>query len=124
MSGQKKGGYFVEFGAADGVHLSNTWLLETKMGWRGVLAEPNPGFLASLTANRRCDISTKCVYSRSGEQLEFLATSHAELSRIASILPGDSHEGRRAKGTPRRFDVETVSLNDLLTEHQPPKTID
>lgn len=44
----KRGGYFVEFGATDGVMLSNTWLLEEEFGWTGLLAEPNPKFFAKL----------------------------------------------------------------------------
>jgi FkbM family methyltransferase len=35
-------GYFVEFGAGDGEHLSNTYWLETSRGWHGMLIEPNP----------------------------------------------------------------------------------
>jgi len=123
VSGQKMGGYFVEFGAGDGVFLSNTWLLETKMGWRGLLAEPNPAFLPSLKANRRCAISTRCVYSRTGERLEFLAASAGELSRIASIEPADGHEEKRRKAA-TYFEVETISLNDLLAENDVPRIVD
>ena len=65
VSRQKKGGYFVEFGAASGVHLSNTWLLEKKMGWSGLLAEPNPVFLGSLRKNRTSTISTAGMCGRS-----------------------------------------------------------
>jgi len=50
--GEKRGGYFVEFGAANGRKLSNTWFLETEMGWKGILAEPNPIFRKVLKQNR------------------------------------------------------------------------
>ena len=39
--GEKQDGFFVEFGATNGLANSNTWLLEKKYGWKGILAEPN-----------------------------------------------------------------------------------
>lgn len=38
--GGKRGGFFVEFGGADGLLHSNSFLLETGYGWDGVLIEP------------------------------------------------------------------------------------
>jgi FkbM family methyltransferase len=121
-SGQKTGGYFVEFGAASGVHLSNTWLLEKKMGWSGVLAEPNPRFLDSLQKHRSCTLSTKCVYARTGEELEFVGARSPEFSGLADHLPErDPNKGGADAG---RFQVQTISLNDLLTEAGAPGVID
>lgn len=38
----KRDGFFVEFGAENGLRGSNTLMFESHYGWRGILAEPNP----------------------------------------------------------------------------------
>lgn len=46
--GQEKNGFFVEFGACDGLHFSSTLLLEKSFGWKGILAEPNGAYQKKL----------------------------------------------------------------------------
>lgn len=118
----KTHGFFVEFGAADGVLTSNTWALERDFAWAGILAEPARTWHQSLKANRRCAIDTRCVWNRSGEQIEFNETAMPLLSTIATFSEADGHAKRRKDGT--RYAVETVSLNDLLMQHGAPKVID
>ena len=122
MSGEKRGGYFVEVGAADGVYLSNTYYLETRLGWTGILAEPNPRFAEALT-RRSCIVSPLCVSSTTGERVSFLNVEMGELSRMESVNPGDGHEARRQR-TAERIEVETIRLNDLLERHNAPRRID
>ena len=120
-----KNGFFVEFGACDGLTMSNTKLLEETYGWSGVLAEPNPIWRDSLFANRSCAISTDCVSSRTGETIDFISTEkNPELSRIAEIVPEDVHEreGNRQEST--HIPVTTISLNHLLIQYTAPQIVD
>lgn len=48
----KRGGYFVEFGASDGIMSSNTLMLERHFAWTGILAEPHPQTSAQLRRMR------------------------------------------------------------------------
>jgi FkbM family methyltransferase len=118
----KRDGYFVEFGATDGVNLSNTCLLERELGWRGILAEPNPAWHAALKQNRKAAIDLRCVFGRSGERVAFAATKHPELATIVGYESNDGH--RQARQDHTIVEVETVSLNDLLAQHDAPQEID
>ena len=63
---ERREGFFVEFGATNGLVNSNTWLLEKKYSWRGILAEPNPIWHSALRQNRNSAVDFRCVSSTSG----------------------------------------------------------
>lgn len=65
----KRNGYFVEFGATDGITLSNTYLLEKNFDWRGIVAEPLKSKYDILIKNRECHVEDLCVWSESGKVL-------------------------------------------------------
>lgn len=120
----KKNGFFVEFGATNGVSLSNTYLLERSMGWTGILAEPFPLWHSMLAQNRNAIIDHRCVWSESGETLEFLGTDHApEYATLVNFRGNDTHHHLRSHSQ-NILMVETVSLNDLLEQHHAPADID
>ena len=115
-------GFFVEFGATDGISGSNTWLLEKILGWDGILAEPGRVWHSSLTRNRSCSIQTDCVWSVTGKHLEFTQAADAGFSTLSAYTDKDSHRLRRANG--KTYSVQTVSLHDMLTNCNAPKSID
>lgn len=122
VSNFRFGGYFVEFGATDGVTLSNTFLLEKHYGWTGILAEPAKGWHSSLLRNRSAVIETKCVWSSTGKILLFNETKVGELSTIDELSSQDMHSEIRKEG--QKYEVETVTLEDLLALHDSPPFID
>ncbi len=50
----KKNGVFMEIGAFDGRHFSNTLFFEKYLGWTGVCIEPVPAVFKKLQLNRSC----------------------------------------------------------------------
>jgi FkbM family methyltransferase len=119
---ERMGGYFVEFGALDGIALSNTFLLENKYGWSGIVAEPARCCHEALARNRRCSIDFGCVWSKSNEMLSFNETDEAEFSTIHGFSDNDHHAAFRRHGS--RYEVETITLLDLLRSHKAPHVID
>lgn len=118
----KKNGFFVEFGATNGIDLSNTYLLEKEFGWTGILAEPAHSWKKSLKENRTAIIDERCVWSKSNLFLEFNETDFGELSTLNQYSDLDSHKDARKHG--KVYQVKTVSLLDLLIENNAPKEID
>lgn len=115
-------GFFVEFGACDGVTLSNTYVLEKEFGWTGILAEPARIWHSSLAENRSSHIDHRAVWIRSGEHLAFKQAQIAELSTFELFTDSDAHSLWRQSG--ESYEVETVSLQGLLAHYEAPRVID
>jgi FkbM family methyltransferase len=122
-TGFKRGGFFVDFGATDGVLLSNTYLLETEFGWTGLCAEPNPQFVSHLRRNRSCKVTNECISGASGEEVEFLfADEYGGITKHLDDVHGERRRGFRESGKVRK--LRSISLHDFLVQHDAPRTID
>tara|TARA_B100000767_G_scaffold46826_1_gene41509 strand:+ start:195 stop:1040 length:846 start_codon:yes stop_codon:yes gene_type:complete len=119
---EKTNGIFLEFGATDGVELSNSFMLEEKFGWTGVLAEPSPQWHSKLFKNRpNTTISTDCIYSETGKKLDFFVSKEGVLSTLEEFknsdiasMPGNT-KARNASGY--KCEVDTISLNDVISKY-------
>lgn len=124
MTSYKRGGFFVEFGATNGILLSNSYILEREFGWRGICAEPNPHSFKVLQENRACILSPSCIGATTGEEVEFIfADVYGGMARDADC---DTHKDKRDayRDAGEVAILTTISLNDFLEFHQAPKTID
>jgi FkbM family methyltransferase len=118
MLGEKRNGYFVEFGAANGDFLSNTVLLERQYEWTGIVAEPGRNSHEMLRKNRNCIVDLRCVWTETNETLVFSENPEAELSTLTIFKRADEQSATK------EYAVETISLNDLLKQHGAPSEID
>ena len=116
----KKNGFFVEFGSTDGIDLSNSFLLEKKFFWKGILAEPAKEWHKDLIQNRDVFIEKNCVWHSSNKILTF--NEVGVLSTIDSFSNLDIHAETRVEG--KKYKVKTISLEDLLDKYNAPKIID
>jgi FkbM family methyltransferase len=115
------GGYFCEFGAADGVSLSNSYYLEKK-GWDGILAEPSKRWHEQLASNRSCKIAHECVYSESNQEIIFNEVDDGMFSSLVEFSDSDMNSEKRLHGL--HYPVSSINLEDLLSKYGAPSHID
>ena len=120
--GEKYDKTFLEFGATDGFHYSNSYMLENNLSWRGVLSEPSPQWHEALKKNRKnSKIISKCIWKESGKKLDFFMSDQGELSTLKDFIESDkismpgNTEVRKKSG--KTIFVETISLNDVIKEY-------
>jgi FkbM family methyltransferase len=105
---QKKNGIFIEFGACDGINISNTYYLEKYMGWSGILLEPAKFWHNKIKFNRpNCIIDFRCVSDESGNEVSFYENMDPALSSLNNNFFSNTS-----------YKVKTVSLNDIFFEYE------
>ena len=116
----KQNGYFVEFGATNGLSHSNTYILEKDFGWKGILAEPARIWHEELHRNRpNSSIETRCIWKDSKSKLLYHEAAIPDLSTIQTYSDSDCHKNNRFEG--KEYYVSTISLNDLLDKYDAPR---
>ena len=112
---------FLEFGATNGIDLSNTYTLENNFSWTGALAEPDINWIESLKKNRtKSKIITKCIWSKSEEKMNFFSSKAGVLSTLDDFKKSDikSMPGNTAQRIKEgvNIEVETISLNQVIED--------
>lgn len=115
----KKGGYFIEAGAIDGIQNSNTYLLEHDYGWRGLCVEPDPQLFEKLRKNRKCDCVNACLDETNGTA-EFMGGCRGWGGITKHLVKSKSKKW--SQGVPLK--VKSVTLTDLLKQYRAPAVID
>lgn len=123
----KRDGYFIEAGAATGIHASCTYILEKEFGWTGICVEPNSEFYSQLVANRpnsRCENvclaggNETVLYIEGGEDMV-----SPYLGGIKANLEKFKFEGQNVVRLGREVYKEAMTLEAILDKHQAPSVI-
>ena len=113
---------FFEFGATNGIDLSNSYILETSLNWKGALSEPSTQWHNELRKNRpNTDIITDCIWTHSGKELDFFISDVGVLSSLNDFKESDKismpgNTAARIKNG-KIISVKTISLNDVIEKN-------
>ena len=120
--GEKFDKTFLEFGATNGFDLSNSYMLEKSLGWKGTLSEPSTQWHDELRKNRPfSDIITDCIWSESGMELSFFMSDYGNASTLDAFKESDrlsmprNTDARIKSG--KNIYVKTISLNDVIQKN-------
>lgn len=114
--GNKKNGFFIELGACDGLHLSNTLFFERELGWNGICIEPNDIYFEKLKINRNCLKSNGLAYSEQDKVIDFSICDAASGVVDENIGPFTSKTTVVKK--------TTTTLSNILDQFNAPSMID
>ena len=107
----KRNGIFIEIGGGNGVDLSNTYFLEKKFKWKGVICEPDSRLHTNILAKRKCFLETKPVSNSLNKNIYFHSKS------LYNSYTSFSYSLAAKK-------LKSISLNNLIKKYQLGKNID
>jgi FkbM family methyltransferase len=115
---EKTAGFFIEAGGNDGFSQSNTYYLEAKLGWRGILIEPVHELASLARRFRGCEIC-ECALGSPDMIGQKITLSFSDLR--SSV---ESNEPVRWNGifgpNPRTASAEIRTLSDVIAQYGDP----
>jgi len=118
-----RGGFFVEAGACKGLAGSATLALERDLGWSGICVEPLPAYYELLVRHRDCRTDDRCLAARSGEEIRFLSYVEDRARSGIEALNSNGTWAARHNATSETLTVASVTLADLLADHEAPEPV-
>ena len=124
----KRGGYFIEAGAANGKKQSSCYVLEKELGWTGICVEPNDLFFKELVENRSDSICENlCLSNRTGKVIYIEGSKDMVspyLGGIKENLIKFRRNGKEVIEKGKEIEKEAITIFDLLRRHNAPKVIE
>tara|TARA_B110000503_G_scaffold134315_1_gene213114 strand:- start:405 stop:1091 length:687 start_codon:yes stop_codon:yes gene_type:complete len=112
-SGSCNNGFFVEVGVGNGKDISNTYFLEMKKKWRGLLCEADTRMIEEIKKNRTCKLISTPVSSFCKKKYKFFENLK------------DPYLSASKKMTHSKIKyTKSICINHLLEKNNSPRVID
>jgi len=123
----KRGGYYVEAGAANGLVGSSCYLLERHFGWTGLCVEPNDALFAQLVKCRPHSIHENVCLTGVPREVRFITGTgpvHPFLSGDRDNLLKYKCQGQSVVEGGHEATKSGVPLAELLRKHNAPSMME
>lgn len=113
-------GFYVDIGAGDGVHISNTYALEKYYNWHGVCVECNSISYENLVQNRNCIFYKKPITGKGGlvefNQIDNFGYHTSLFSSIYDVSD-------EFKSNVKKIKLQSTTIDNFLDEINAPNMI-
>lgn len=120
---EKRGGYFLEIGGGNGITHSNTYILEKRYNWSGIIIEANPLQCKKISKIRKASVINVCADSME-RSVSFL--NNGDLGGIVDVDTDNVPEKRVALMRWRYkniVQIPALSVNKILSQINAPTEI-
>ncbi len=122
-------GYYIEMGAHDGVHNSNTFYFEKYKKWKGILIEPSEYFEFLIKNRSNKNKFFNCGCSKFNEKTETILVGAGDFSVCVDLIEKKYADNLIKKQIQSKFNIKKKvinlrNLNSILDEAKAPKLID
>ena len=112
---RRRGGFFIEFGARNGIEHSNTYFFETFLDWYGLLIEANPSEQGNIVGDRpNSAVVNGAVCEKEGGNITFFDASLGGWGGVTASYDTERLTDKMSAG--KEFEVPCHRLDTLVND--------